>query len=68
MRLKLKDDLFGVFDNNEKFILSIPFDKYKPSENKDLKLFSDLFRNEEVEMIKNKKIEFEEFGILFNEK
>ena len=68
--LKLEDDLFGVFDNDEKFILSIPFDEFKKSDNKYIKTFNNLLKDNEInlELIKNMNLDFEEFGILFNEK
>lgn len=68
--LRLGDDLFGVFDNDEKFILSIPLDEFKKSDNKYIKTFNNLLNDNEIdfELIKNKSLDFEEFGILFNEK
>jgi hypothetical protein len=68
--LRLEDDLFGVFDNGEKFILSIPFDEFKKSDNKYIKTFNNLLKDNEInlELIKNMSLDFEEFGILFNEK
>jgi hypothetical protein len=68
--LMLQDDLFGVFDNDEKFILSIPFDEFKTSDNKYIKTFNNLLADNEInfELIKNKNFDFEEFEILFNEK
>ena len=32
-KLTLEDDLFGVFQNNERFILNIPFDKFSSTDN-----------------------------------
>ena len=68
--LRLEDDLFGVFDNDEKFILSIPFDEFKKSDNKYIETFNNLLKDNEInlELIKNMSLDFEEFGILFNEK
>jgi hypothetical protein len=68
--LRLEDDLFGVFDNDEKFILSIPFDEFKKSDNKYIKTFNNLLKDNKInlELIKNMSLDFEEFGILFNEK
>lgn len=68
--LLLEDELFGVFDNDEKFILSIPFDEFKKSDNKYIKTFSALLKDNEIdfELLKNKSLDFEEFEILFNEK
>ena len=68
--LRLEDDLFGVFDNDEKFILSIPFDEFKKTDNKYIKTFDILLKDNEIniELIKNKSLYFEDFGILFNEK
>ena len=68
--LRLEDDLFGVFDNDEKFILTIPFDEFKKSDNKYIKTFNSLLSDNEIdfELIKNKSLDFEEFGVLFNEK
>ncbi len=68
--LRLEDDLFGVFDNDEKFILSIPFDEFKKSDNKYIKTFNNLLKDNEInlELIKNMSLDFDEFGILFNEK
>ncbi|WP_339924817.1 hypothetical protein [uncultured Cyclobacterium sp.] len=68
--LGLEDELFGVFDNDEKFVLSIPFDAFKKSDNKYIKTFNNLFKDIEIDLdlIKNKSLDFEEFGILFNEK
>jgi hypothetical protein len=68
--LKLEDDLFGVFSNNEKFVLSIPFDEFKKSENKYIQTFDMLLKDRDinVDVIQNRKLDFKEFGILFNEK
>ena len=68
--LRLEDELLGVFDNDEKFILSIPFDKFKESTNKHIRTFNSLFSDNEIDinLIRNKKINFVKFGILFNEK
>lgn len=68
--LRLEDDLFGVFDNDEKFILSIPLDEFKKSDSKYIKTFNNLLNDNEIdfELIKNKSLDFEKFGILFNEK
>lgn len=68
--LRLEDDLFGVFDNDEKFVLSIPFDEFKKSDNKYIETFRGLLNDNEIdfERIKNERLDFEEFGILFNEK
>lgn len=70
MNLNLEDDLFGVFDNDEKFILSIPFDEFKYSENKEINTFASIFKDNEIDFqqIKNDSIYLQEFGILFNEK
>lgn len=68
--LRLEDDLFGVFNNDEKFILSIPFDEFKISDNKYIKDFNTILKDNEIdlELIKNKRLNFVEFDILFNEK
>ncbi len=68
--LRLEDNLFGVFDNDEKFILSIPFDEFKKSDNIYIKTFNNLINDNKIdfELIKNESLDFEEIGILYNEK
>ncbi|GAA3632002.1 hypothetical protein GCM10022397_17050 [Flavivirga jejuensis] len=68
--LRLEDGLFGAFDNDEKFILSIPFDEFRKSDNKYIKTFNSLLNDNGIdfELIKNERLDFEGFGILFNEK
>ncbi|WP_142534850.1 hypothetical protein [Saccharicrinis carchari] len=68
--LRLEDDLFGTFNNDERFILSIPFDEFKKSDNKYIKTFNSLLKDNEInyEMIKSENFVLEAFEILFNEK
>ncbi len=64
--LKLEDDLFGVFQNNEKFILNIPFDKFSPTDN-DLGVvnFHDFIASNNIDINKiiKHKLTFTDFKI-----
>lgn len=68
--LKLEDEMIGVFNNDQKFILSIPFDEYRESKNSDIKNYKEFIKVNDIDLkkIKSGKIEFTEFGVFFNEK
>ena len=69
-KMNLEDDLFGVFENDEKFVLSIPFDEFKEVESADVENFKGfLIKNSiDFEAIKLNNLDYEDFGVLFNEK
>ncbi|WP_155810413.1 hypothetical protein [Polaribacter sp. Hel_I_88] len=46
------DDVFGIFKSNQKFILSIPFDEMKPTENKNILDFNKFLSNENIDISK----------------
>jgi hypothetical protein len=69
-KMNLEDDMFGVFQNNQKFILSIPFDKFKNSESEEITGFQQFLtaENIDIDKIKNDELSFTEIDVIFNEK
>ncbi len=46
------DDVFGIFQNDEKFILSIPFDKFKKTENDKIPDFNKFINENNIDLTK----------------
>ena len=69
-KMNLEDDMFGVFENNQKFILSIPFDEFENSSSQKIYSFQKFLTDEDIDIskIKNEKLSFTEFDVVFNEK
>lgn len=67
--LKLHDELFGIFKNNEKFILNIPQDSFIVSKNDKILDFRDIFDKNKLELnsLRNGDLKFNEFDVVFNE-
>lgn len=49
-KIATDDDVFGIFENNQKFILSVPFDEMKPIQNKYILDFNQFLENEEIDL------------------
>ncbi len=69
-KMNLEDDMFGVFQNNQKFILSIPFDEFKNSDSEDISSFQQFLKakNIDIDKISNDKLSYIEFDVVFNER
>ena len=67
--LKLRDELFGVFKNNEKFILNIPQDSFIVSKNDKILDFKDISDKNKLKLnsLRNGDLKFKEFDVVFNE-
>ena len=67
--LKLRDELFGVFKNNEKFILNIPQDSFIISKNDKILDFKDISDKNKLELnsLRDGDLKFKEFDVLFSE-
>jgi hypothetical protein len=68
-RLNLEDGLLGVFNNNEKFTLIVPFNEFGESEEEKIKTYEDLLTSNQIDLttIINDKLNFEEFSITIRE-
>ena len=51
-KIATDDDVFGIFKSNQKFILSIPFDEMKPTENKNILDFNKFLSKENIDISK----------------
>lgn len=67
-KLNLADDLFGVFENNEKFALNIPFDTFKVISDTRVLDFGELQKRLQLDFNIVEKEKFVDFNVLFNEK
>ena len=67
-KIATNDDVFGVTENNQKFILSIPFETLKMSDNEEIHSFKKFIFITGIDEYKFKKDEFEwtEFRIKIN--
>lgn len=45
-----EDDVFGIFKSNQKFILSVPFDEMKTTENKNISDFNEFLKYENIDL------------------
>jgi hypothetical protein len=64
-QIATNDDVFGIFQNDEKFILSIPFDKFKETENDKIPDFNKFLskNNIDLQKIKSGELNFREMRI-----
>ncbi|MGF7141552.1 hypothetical protein [Roseimarinus sediminis] len=67
-KIATNDDLMGIFQNNEKFILSIPFDEFKITDSKKIPEFKEFLnlRKIEIDRIINDDFNFSENKIEIN--
>ena len=56
LRLKIatNDDVFGIFNNDEKFILSIPFDKFNETNDSRILDFNKFIKENQIDILKIK--------------
>ena len=64
-KIATNDDVFGISEKNQKFILSIPFDELKPSNNKEIADFDKFLNDNGINLneIKTKKLNWTELQI-----
>jgi hypothetical protein len=64
-KIATNDDVFGISEKNQKFILSIPFDELKPSNNKEIADFDKFLSDNGISLneIKTKKLNWTELQI-----
>jgi hypothetical protein len=68
--MHLEDHLFGVFSNDEKFTLSIPFDTFEISTSDNILDFQKLLEKNDIDLetIISETLIYTEFEVVFNEK
>lgn len=67
--MDLRDDLFGVFENDEKFILSIPFDEFKATKSESVKDFATFCDSNHIDLerIREGHLNYTDFDVVFHE-
>ncbi len=67
--LNKRDELFGVFKNNKKFILNIPQDSFIVSKSNKILDFKAIIDKNKLELnsLRNGDLEFKKFDVVFNE-